>query len=74
MIRAGVDRKGVPSYVARVFFREQNIIGRVRVFDGQHFVESLYWSNGGYYYHQSNVYDVLVYEDPFDVKDRSTYT
>lgn len=72
VIRAGVDTKRVPYYVGRVFFRNQQIIGRVRPDGDKYFVESLYWAAGGYYYHKSDVFEVLVYEDPFDVEDRRT--
>lgn len=72
VLRAGVNTEDVPFYVGRVFFRDQQIIGRIKP-DGDTFeMESLYWAAGGYYYHKSTTFDALVYEDPFNVKDRRT--
>lgn len=72
VLRAGVDMARVPFYVGRVFFRNQQIIGRVKPNGDFYELESLYWSAGGYYYHTSTTFEVLVYEDPFFVTDRTT--
>lgn len=68
VIRGGVDRKDDPFYIGRVFFFGEHIIGRVRVDMTEPYMESVYWAGGRYNYHRSTTFDVLVYEDPIQMK------
>lgn len=67
-MRGGIDTKNVPYYIGRVFFRNQQLVGRIRLHGRDSYMESLYWSAGGYYYHRSTEFDLLVYEDPIAAK------
>lgn len=64
VLRGGVDRTGVFFYIGKVFFRDQEVIGRVRSNGGYFELEALYWSNPEYYYHKSTTFEVLVYKGP----------
>lgn len=72
MLRGGADTDSSPYYIGRTFFRNQVLVGRVIPSPTDSYMESLYWSAGGYYYHKSDVFEVLVYEDPIFITNRKT--